>query len=107
MECLDAAIAKVNTSCPEVLRSVDIGIEEVPVAVVQWSPESIPLAAAVEATDGRPAQIVIYRRPLEHRAASRSGLRILVHRTLVEQLAALTGLSTSEIDPFSEPEEEW
>jgi hypothetical protein len=29
-------------------------------------------------------------------------LQILVHRTLVEQLAALTGLSIHEIDPEAE-----
>jgi hypothetical protein len=42
---------------------------------------------------------VVYRRPLEHRAVSRRGLRILVYRTIVEQLAALTGRSVEEIDP--------
>jgi hypothetical protein len=42
---------------------------------------------------------VIYRRPLEHRAMSRRGLRILVYRTIVEQLSALTGRSVDEIDP--------
>ena len=59
----------------------------------------MPLASAVEATVARPAQVVLYRRPLEHRAASREGLRILVHRTVVEQLSALTGRSVTEIDP--------
>ena len=43
--------------------------------------------------------MVVYRRPLEHRAASRRGLRILVYRTIVEQLSALTGRSVDEIDP--------
>ena len=42
---------------------------------------------------------MVYRRPLEHRAASRRGLQILVYRTIVEQLSALTGLSVDEIDP--------
>jgi len=57
------------------------------------------LAAAVEATTERAAQVVLYRRPIEHRAASPRGLRILVHRTLVEQLSALTGRSIAELDP--------
>ena len=59
----------------------------------------VPLAAAVETGATREAQVVIYRRPLEHRAASRRGLRILVYRTVVEQLAALTGRGVDEIDP--------
>ena len=61
----------------------------------------------MEETGERLAQIVLYRRPLEHRASSRQGLRILVHRTLVEQLSALTGVPTSEIDPLGTDDDEW
>ena len=61
--------------------------------------DQVPLAAALEGSPDRPAQVVVYRRPLEHRAASRRGLQILVYRTIVEQLSALTGLSVDEIDP--------
>nr|WP_231979677.1 metallopeptidase family protein [Tessaracoccus coleopterorum] len=46
---------------------------------------------------GRKAQIVIFERPLEHRAGSRSQLRDLVHQTIVEQLSALTGRSIEEL----------
>jgi hypothetical protein len=66
----------------------------------------VPLAAAVDAVPDRSAQVVVYRRPLEHRAASGRGLRILVYRTIVEQLSALTGRSVSEIDPEGLSEED-
>ena len=66
---------------------------------VGWATDQVPLAAALEGSPDRPAQVVVYRRPLEHRAASRRGLQILVYRTIVEQLSALTGLSVDEIDP--------
>ena len=59
----------------------------------------------VEADEERMAQVVVYRRPLEHRAASRRGLRILVYRTIVEQLSALTGRPVSDFDaedPFDD-----
>ena len=42
---------------------------------------------------------LLYRRPLEHRARTRKGLRILVFRTLVEQLHALTEIPLEELDP--------
>lgn len=58
-----------------------------------------PLAAAIEGDEEQLGQVVVYRRPLEHRAASRRGLRILVYRTIVEQLSALTGRSVEELDP--------
>ena len=61
------------------------------------------MAAAVAADEERMAQVVVYRRPLEHRAASRRGLRILVYRTIVEQLSALTGRPVSDFEP-EEPE---
>ncbi len=104
LECLADAVGSVGRSCPESLAGVDVGAEEVPGAEVLWRDDKVPLAAAVEATPTRAAQIVLFQRPLEHRAASREGLRILVHRTLVEQLSALTGRSVSEIDPEDDEE---
>ena len=67
----------------------------------------VPLGVCVEATSLRPAQIVLYRRPLEHRAGSRSELQDLVHRTLVEQLAALTAQQVRDIDPELDEDEDW
>jgi predicted Zn-dependent protease with MMP-like domain len=43
--------------------------------------------------------IVVYRRPLESRAAQNEDLADLVHDVVVEQLARLLGRSTEEIDP--------
>ena len=103
VDAVSEAIARVNVSCPEALVGIDIGIEDVPSA--HTSGGRVPLAAATEASTVFPARIVIYRRPLEHRAATRRGLRILVHRTLVEQLAALTGRSVNDIDPESQDED--
>jgi predicted Zn-dependent protease with MMP-like domain len=45
--------------------------------------------------------IVVYRRPLESRAAQAEDLADLVHDVVVEQLARLLGRSTDEIDPPS------
>lgn len=105
LECLADAVAHVSRTCPAALTGVDVGAEEVPGRDVLWREDTVPLAAAVEASPTRPAQIVLFERPLEHRAATREGLRILVHRTLVEQLSALTGRSVEEIDP-DEPDDE-
>lgn len=57
----------------------------------------VPLAESVEHQDQVPAQIVLYRRPLEHRAPTRSALLALVKRVLIEQLAVLTGRSITEL----------
>ena len=98
-EAVHAAVERVARQCPEAVVDVAFGIEDVPVLEPSWSGPHVPLALAIEATGDRPAQVVVYRRPLEHRASSRRGLRLLVYRTLVEQLAALTGRSVAELDP--------
>jgi Zincin-like metallopeptidase len=98
-EAVHDAVDRVGLQCPDALVGITFGIEDVPYFDVAWSGDQVPLAAALEGTADQPSQVVVYRRPLEHRAVSRSGLRILVYRTIVEQLAALTGRSVEEIDP--------
>ena len=98
-ETVAEAVERVARQCPDALVGVTFGIEDVPYLTTPWSGDQVPLAAAIDGDADHPSQVVAYRRPLEHRATSRRGLRILVYRTLVEQLAALTGRSVSEIDP--------
>jgi hypothetical protein len=98
-DAVQSAVDRIAQQCPDALLGVAIGIEDVPYLETTWSDSRVPLAAALDAVPDRPAQVVVYRRPLEHRAASRRGLRILVYRTIVEQLSALTGRSVDEIDP--------
>lgn len=98
-DAVRASMARINRQCPQALRGTELGVEEVPHLPTAWSGNQVPLAAAVEATDDRPARVVVYRRPLEHRADTGRELRVLVYRTIVEQLAALTGLEADTIDP--------
>lgn len=98
-DVITGAVDQIAQHCPDALVGVEFGVEDVPHVETVWSGDGVPLAAALDAMPDRPAQVVIYRRPLEHRAATRQGLRILVYRTIVEQLAALTGRSVDEIDP--------
>jgi len=97
--CVSDAVARINRACPRALAAVDVGIEDVPTIDATWAPSRVPLAAALSPTLATNGQIVLYRRPLEHRAATRKGLGILVYRTLVEQLAGVTGIPVDEIDP--------
>ena len=50
---------------------------------------------------GRPSapRIVVYRRPLEARAADRADLADLVHDVVVDQVARLLQLDPDEVDP--------
>lgn len=98
--CVHDALAQVTEHCPRVLAAIDVGVEDVPSTFPAWAPHRVPLAAAASATPSANGQVVLYRRPLERRAKTRHGLRILVFRTLVEQLSEATGVPTDDIDPL-------
>lgn len=97
-DCLTASLTRINGLQPGLLDQIDVGVEEVP--TVREHDTRVPLAAAIEASPTQPARVVVYRRPLEQRSSSRRQLRRLVHRTVVEQLAALTGRGAVDIDPM-------
>lgn len=93
------AVRQITLDCPRALHGISIGVEDVPTLTGAWAQERVPLTAAVGATETEPAHLIVYRRPLEFRARTRLELDALVYRTIVEQLAALTGLELSTIDP--------
>lgn len=96
-DCVTTAMADIAALSPDALDGIIVGVEDVPQLNLTWSGDRVPLSAALEPSRGRKAQIVIYQRPLEHRASSRGQLRRLVHRTIVEQLSTLTGRSIEEL----------
>ncbi|MFD9358975.1 metallopeptidase family protein [Streptomyces sp. NPDC060031] len=64
-----------------------------------WNDEAVPLGGLSEPVDGRPARIVVFRRPVEIRAKSRDDRALLIHEIVVEQVAELLGLSPETVDP--------
>lgn len=104
LQSLSESLARITAAAPEALAGVDVGLEDVPDMKDQWS-SRVPLAAAQEATATSPARIVVYRRPIEHRATTRRQLRALIHGTLVEQVSALTGIPVERLDPDDEDED--
>ncbi len=97
--CLGEALRQIEAACPRALAAVDVGMEDVPTVDIGAFPGRVPLATALSPTLARNGQVVLYRRPLERRAATRKGLKILVYRTIVEQLTSITGIPADEIDP--------
>lgn len=105
VQSLSESLARITAAAPEALVGVEVGLEDVPDMAGQWSTR-VPLAAAQEATSTTPARIVVYRRPIEHRATTRRQLRALIHGTLVEQVSALTGIPVERLDPDDEDDED-
>lgn len=98
-DAVAAAVRAVERHCPAALEGVRVSIDVVP-PQLRADQTRVPLAAAVDPLDpDQPRVVVLFQRPLELRAMSRTGLRILVRRTLVEQLSALTGRPVEDLDP--------
>ncbi|MFJ1569636.1 metallopeptidase family protein [Streptomyces erythrochromogenes] len=64
-----------------------------------WNDEAVPLGAVSESRQGRPARIVVFRRPVEIRTKTRDEKAMLVHEIVVEQVAELLGLTPETVDP--------
>lgn len=82
------------------LERVEFAVEDIPPASVTAAlgpGDPIPLASATPAGEGTPARVVVYRRPVELRAGPE--VPDLVAVVVVEQLAALFGMTPEDIDP--------
>ncbi|WP_055569838.1 metallopeptidase family protein [Streptomyces atriruber] len=66
---------------------------------MEWQDEVVPLGGTVQAAEGQPARVVVYRRPVEIRTKGRDERAHLVHEVVVEQVAELLGLSPESVDP--------
>ncbi|MCL6550683.1 MAG: metallopeptidase family protein [Acidothermus cellulolyticus] len=95
------AIAHLETRWAAQLENVQIAVEDVPPAYLldRRPGQPIPLGTATPARGSRPAQIVVYRRPVEARATDIGELGDLVHDVVVEQVADLLGLDPQTVDP--------
>ncbi len=82
------------------LAEVELAVEEVPsLEAVEDAGNAVPLARLLRAGRGLAPRIVVFRRPVEARAAGDRELALLVHDVVVEQLADLLGVDPETVDP--------
>src|SRR5206468_5356680 len=92
------AVERLERRWPQ-LSEIELAVEEVPPADTGvWSDELVPLGRLIVERPGEPVRIVVYRRPVEARAAGRPELADLVYEVVVEQVADLLGLDADEVD---------
>jgi predicted Zn-dependent protease with MMP-like domain len=108
------AVAQLEPRWGGELSGVEFAVEEIPAAdLADDDAEPVPLArldpstatAADPRHPGRPARIVLYRRPLMARADDEEDLRELVLDVVIEEFARLLGIDPQEVDP-GYPEED-
>jgi predicted Zn-dependent protease with MMP-like domain len=81
------------------LGLLEYAVEDAPQIPDDWHPETVPLSSLVRGARGAPTRLVVFRRPIEHRAETRSDLEALVLTVIVEQVAELLGIDAELVDP--------
>jgi len=81
------------------LGMVEYAVEDTPQLPDDWEAGSVPLSSLVRGSGATPTRLVVFRRPLEHRAADRAELEAMVLTVVVEQVAELLGIPPSDVDP--------
>lgn len=82
------------------LTGTEFAVEDVPPSEpAPWETEGVPLGRCFPAESGRPARVVVYRRPVEFRAVDDADRADLVREVVVEQVAHLLARAPEEIDP--------
>lgn len=87
------------------LAGVEFAVEDVPPDLNVYDSDvledgEVPLARLLPGRPGRhpmPPRIVLYRRPLEFRAADRDDLAALVRDVIIEQVANLLGIDPDDL----------
>ncbi|MFT4201162.1 metallopeptidase family protein [Gordonia sp. (in: high G+C Gram-positive bacteria)] len=107
-------LADIDARWHDQLSELNVAVDDVPrmlprdPATVQWPAEvsadrAIPLARLIPAGidvagNPTPAQIVVFRRPLEVRSSGRDDLADLVREVLVEQVATYLGIDEDTVE---------
>jgi predicted Zn-dependent protease with MMP-like domain len=85
------------------LGLLEYAVEDAPQIPDDWHPGTVPLSALVRGTGAEPTRLVLFRRPIEHRAETRADLEALVLTVVVEQVAELLGVDAELVDPRYKP----
>ena len=85
------------------LAELELAVEDIHLLPGTWSAPRVPLASLVPASGRTPARLVLYRRPIEHRAETRADLDALVLTVVVEQVADYLGVAAEEVHPDYDP----
>ena len=92
-------LADIDDRWSDRLGLLEYAVEDAPLIPDDWHPETVPLSSLVRGARGAPTRLVLFRRPIEHRAATRADLEAMVLTIVVEQVAELLGIDASQVDP--------
>lgn len=94
------AVERFATSWRPKVDPIEFAVEDVPPADPSpWEAGEIPLGRYFPPERGLPPRVVVYRRPVETRAADEAELAELVRQVVVEQVAHALGVDPERLDP--------
>jgi predicted Zn-dependent protease with MMP-like domain len=102
------AVQEVSRRWADELRDLEVVVQEVPPPLPDeahglvadgTAGGAVPLARALPAAGSRKPRLVVYRRPIELRAADLADLRDLLHEVAVDAVAELLGIEPDDVDP--------
>ena len=96
-------VADLDERWSDRLGLLEYAVEDAPQIPDDWDPDTVPLSSLVRGAKGAPTRLVLFRRPIEHRAETRSDLEALVLTVVVEQVAELLGIDAALVDPRYRP----
>ncbi|WP_333812043.1 metallopeptidase family protein [Timonella senegalensis] len=98
-EIVVSYVARLQGTWGRQLEGTEFAVEEVPPSdPAPWETGGVPLGRYFPGVSGQPARIVVYRRPIEARAAEFDELAPLVRDVIVENVAYMLGCSPHEVD---------
>jgi len=97
-------VSEIDERWSKRLGVLEYAVEDAPQVPDDWHPETVPLSSLVRGARGAPSRLVLFRRPIEHRALSRHDLEAMVLTVVVEQVAELLGVDPEVVDPRYRPE---
>lgn len=94
-----AIVTSIDSRWQDRLGLVEYAVEDAPQIPDDWEPDQVPLSSLVRGSGATPTRLVLFRRPIEHRAETRTDLEALVLTVVVEQVAELLGVDPEKVDP--------
>ncbi len=92
-------VTEIDVRWQDRLGLVEYAVEDAPLIPDDWSTTTVPLSSLVRGSGAKPTRLVLFRRPIEHRAETRDDLEALVLTVVVEQVAELLGIDAEQVDP--------
>ena len=84
---------------PVEVAAIEFGVEDAPVQVDREPPGPIVFGRYLPSNQDGPGRIVLYRRPLEIRAAGDADLAAMVRTVTIDCVADLLDVDPGDIDP--------